>query len=232
MANKNKNKNQDSKKDKKQSGGKPDNKKGAAKPKVVEKSSQSPISPDEEPAETTSPELAPDSSTFSVVDEVSHIDTETETESVATETEAPVDVEKLLEDAIESLPEVESKDQPEEAVVEPVVVAAPPVVEPVVIAEPPVVEPEPVVETIESILNQATLPPEFAPVTATSNHPDVMKLEKFLRLRKGSTPNLVLPGELMSSGINMSRFGLLEGRVGKFRLNRRFISEGWTITIE
>ncbi len=109
---------------------------------------------------------------------------------------------------------------------------APIVEEPVPVVDPVIEEPIPVKETVESILNQATLPPEFVPVTATSNHPDEMKLEKFLRMRRGTRPNIVFPGELMSSGINMSRFGMLDGRVGKFRLQRKFVNEGWLITIE
>lgn len=96
----------------------------------------------------------------------------------------------------------------------------------------PVVETPPAPQKIEDMLNQVSIPEQFSKVTATSNHPDEMKLEKFLRMRKGPTPNLVYAGEFMSSGVNMSSFGLLEGCVGKFKLKRNYISEAWTITMQ
>lgn len=99
-------------------------------------------------------------------------------------------------------------------------------------APAPVVETPPAPQKIEDMLNQVSIPEQFSNVSATSNHSDEMKLEKFLRMRKGPTPNVVYQGEVMSSGINMSSFGLLEGRVGKFKLKRNFISEAWTITIQ
>ena len=98
-------------------------------------------------------------------------------------------------------------------------------------AQAPIVETAPI-ENIDNLLNQPIIPVEFQEVTAFSNHSDEMKLEKFLRMRKGPTPNIVYQGEVMSSGINMTKIGLLEGKVGKFKLNRSFISEAWTITIE
>lgn len=87
-------------------------------------------------------------------------------------------------------------------------------------------------EKIENILNQPNIPQEFVPVTPTSNHSDEMKLEKFIRLRKGPQPNVIHHMEMMGSGINMSKIGLLEGKVGKFKLKRSFVSEAWTITID
>lgn len=98
-------------------------------------------------------------------------------------------------------------------------------------AQAPVVETS-APENIENLLNQPTVPELLQPVTATSNHSDEMKLEKFIRLRRGPQPNVVHHMEMMGSGINMSKIGLLEGKVGRFKLKRSFVSEAWTITVE
>lgn len=114
----------------------------------------------------------------------------------------------------ESVKEVEPKEEQKEA------------------AQAPVVETS-ASEKIENLLNQPTVPELFQAVTATSNHSDEMKLEKFLRIRRGPQPlNVIHHMEMMSSGINMTKIGLLEGKVGKFKLKRSFVAEAWTITVE
>lgn len=113
----------------------------------------------------------------------------------------------------ESVKKVEAKAEQEEA------------------AQAPIVE-TPAPEKIENMLNLPSVPELLQSVTATSNHSDEMKLEKFIRLRKGPQPNIVHHMEMMSSGINMTKIGLLEGKVGRFKLKRSFVSEAWTITVE
>jgi hypothetical protein len=87
-------------------------------------------------------------------------------------------------------------------------------------------------ETIESILN-LPMPSEFTLVSPTSNHTNEQKLERFIRLRKGPTPNKVNYYEFMGSGVSMATIGHIgEFYVGKFKLVRKYVSEDWTITIE
>lgn len=87
-------------------------------------------------------------------------------------------------------------------------------------------------ETIESILN-LPMPSEFTYVSPTSNHTNEQKLERFIRLRKGPTPNKVNYYEFMGSGVSMATIGHIgEFYVGKFKLVRKYVSEDWTITIE
>ena len=114
----------------------------------------------------------------------------------------------------EPVKEVEPKEEQKEAAQAPVVETSAP-------------------EKIENLLNQPTVPEQLKSVTATSNHSDEMKLEKFLRLRRGPQPlNVIHHMEMMSSGINMTKIGLLEGKVGKFKLKRSFVAEAWTMTVE
>jgi hypothetical protein len=77
------------------------------------------------------------------------------------------------------------------------------------------------------------MPSEFTLVSPTSNHTNEQKLERFIRLRKGPTPNKVNYYEFMGSGVSMATIGHIgEFYVGKFKLVRKYVSEDWTITIE
>jgi hypothetical protein len=192
----------------------------------------------EVPVENTAPEVTPENTP----EVASENTTEVAAENVDIFSEIP---ESTPESQIENTPEPEVEQAPEPVVEKPVFhipekpkavkVETPSsniVIEQKEAAPAPVVETPPAPQKIEDMLNQVSIPEQFSNVSATSNHSDEMKLEKFLRMRKGPTPNVVYQGEVMSSGINMSSFGLLEGRVGKFKLKRNFISEAWTITIQ
>lgn len=63
-----------------------------------------------------------------------------------------------------------------------------------------------------------------------SPHSDEQKLERYLKNRNNITKLTNI--QLSQSGINMSKIGLLVGRVGKFKLKRDFVVESWKITIE
>lgn len=63
-----------------------------------------------------------------------------------------------------------------------------------------------------------------------SAHSDEQKLQRYISNRNGITKLTNI--QLGQSGINMSKIGLLVGRVGKFKLKRDFVVESWKITIE
>ncbi len=63
-----------------------------------------------------------------------------------------------------------------------------------------------------------------------SPHTDEQKLQRYISNRNGITKLTNI--QLGQTGINMSKIGLLVGRVGKFKLKRDFVVESWKITIE
>jgi hypothetical protein len=110
----------------------------------------------------------------------------------------------------------------EEAVVEAVVEAAVEAMEAVVDdnivgVAPPVMPPAPVIPPV------VVKPPSQDDLEEKS-------LENWWNTK--NKPTEINHFELAYSGVNLSNFGMLEAKVGKFRFKRNYIGESWTISIE
>lgn len=82
----------------------------------------------------------------------------------------------------------------------------------------------------ETPVAAVTPPTNLSKVKPTSAHTDAEKMEAFMEIRKN--PKQIGHIELMASGINMMKMGLLEGKIGKYSFTRRYIAEAWTISID
>jgi hypothetical protein len=99
---------------------------------------------------------------------------------------------------------------------------------------------EAVVETVEAVvdhvappsvvLNDVATPPVAPVVVVTQDDLEEKSLENWWNIK--NKPTEINHFELAYSGVNLSKFGMLDAKVGKFRFKRTYIGESWTISIE